>query len=216
MRTFVVPAVTLVLVGCSAGPSPDASPQAASPPPAPAASQVVSGAPDTAGSVPGLPDSPYIFRFRQTEPGSSAFNYRDRDLSFYFRPSPTALFFHVQNLQGRPVIIDWDHSQFIDVNERTYKIAHSTTRWRDRYSPLATTQVSPQQDYSDFMFPVDYLMDPGATSDPDAQPHLPLIPLDGSAPTYSGKTFGVDLVFMVEDRPRTYSFRYEVLSVIPR
>ena len=43
-----------------------------------------------------------------------------------------------------------------------------------------------------------------------------LLPEDSSAPTYAGKTFGVDLVFMVENQPRTYSFRFQVQNVIPR
>jgi len=213
-----MPAALLAIAGCSAGP-PAGGAAPPSPPPAappPSGEQVVSGAPDTAGSVPGSPGAMYVFRFRQTEPGSSAFNYRDRDLSFYFRPSPTALYFRVENLQGRPVVIDWDDSRFFDVNDRTYKVAHSTTRWRDRYSPLATTQVAPHLEYGDFVFPVDYLLDPGANAGADEQPHLPLIPEDSSAPTYSGRSFGVDLVFMVEDRQRTYSFRYQVASVIPR
>jgi hypothetical protein len=212
---LVLVAGFLALAGCSASPAPES----AQPPPSAGPSQpsqVVSGAPDTMGSIPGSTNSPYVFRFKQIEPSSAQFNFRDRDLSFYFRPSPTALYFRVENLQGRPVTIQWDDCRFYDVNGRSGKVAHSTTRWKDRYSPLVLTQVPGQQQYGDYTFPIEYLLDPGTAGGGEEQPHLPLIPEDSSAPTYSGRTFGVDLAFMVEDRPRTYSFRFQIESVIPR
>jgi hypothetical protein len=204
-----------MLAGCAPAPGPQSSP----PPPSPSATEshaIVSGAPDTAGSVPTSKDAKYIYRFKQSSPGSAAFNFRDRDVSFYFRPGPSALYFKVENLQGRPVWIDWDHSNFIDPNGRSGKVAHGTTRWQNRLSPPAMTQVPGQQQYGDYVFPMDYLVDPGAVTSDEAQPHLPLLPDDTSAPSYSGREFGVDLVFMIEDKPRTYSFRYQVVSVIPR
>ena len=203
------------LAGCSSSPPPEG----AAPPPAPlashaAATDVVSGAPDTAGAIPGSANSLYMFRFKQTDPASALFNFKDRDLSFYFRPSPSALYFRVENLQGRSVQIDWDHSVFYDVDGRTTKPAHGNTRWKDRFAPLTYTQIGGQQQFGDYMFPMDYLVDPGASA--DAQPHLPLVPEDASAPTYSGRTFGVDLVFLIEDRPHMYPFRFQIVSAIPR
>jgi hypothetical protein len=215
MRTptaFIVLVAAAVLAGCSSSPVPEGAP--APPAPRAAASDVVSGAPDTAVAVPGSDNALYTFRFKQTDPASALFNHRDRDLSFYFRPSPTALYFRVENLQGRPVQIDWDHSTFYDVNGRASKPAHGNTRWKDRFAPLVYTQVGGQQQFGDYVFPMDYLVDPGASG--DEQPHLPIVPEDASAPTYSGRTFGVDLVFVIEDRPRTYAFRFQVASVIPR
>ncbi len=211
---FLLGALAACLAGCSAGPGPQSAP-----PPraqAPVSSQYVSGAPDTTGSVPGSANAQYVFRFKQTEPASATFNFRDRELSFYFRPSPTALYFRVENLQGRPVTINWDDSQFLDVNGRMGKIAHGNTRWADRYSTQAIAQIGGLQQYGDYVFPLDYLVDPGGSGGPDAQPHLPIVPEDASAPTYSGRTFGVDLSMMVLDHPRSYSFRFQVASVIPR
>ena len=204
-----------MLAGCSSAPGP----QSSTPPPTPAATAprtVVSGAPDTAGSVPTSRDAKYIYRFKQTAPGSTTFTFRDRDVSFYFRPGPAALYFKVENLQGRPVWIDWDHSTFTDPNGRAGKVAHSTTRWKDRLGSQAMSQVPGQQQYGDYVFPMDYLVDPGAATSDEEQPHQPLLPDDTSAPSFSGRQFGVDLVFMIEDKPRTYSFRYEVVSVMPR
>ena len=75
--------------------------------PASRAANSVSSAGDSVGAVPGSADAMFVYRFRQTEPASSGtFSYRDRDLSFSFRPSPNALYFGVENLQGRPVPID--------------------------------------------------------------------------------------------------------------
>jgi hypothetical protein len=211
---LVACAASIALAGCSAAPGPESL---VPPPSTPVdVTQVVSGAPDSMGSVPGNSNSMYMFRFKQTEPSSSMFNFRDRDLSFYFRPAPASLYFRVENLQGRPVSIQWDESRFFDVNGRDGKVAHSSTRWKDRFSPLVMTQVQGRQQYGDYVFPMDYLVDPGAATGEDDQPHLPLVPEDSSAPTYSGRTFGVDLVFLVEDRPRTYRFRFQIQSVIPR
>lgn len=204
-------ACAALVAGCSSAPAPEHTPAPAAPA---VRTTIVSGAPDTAGSIPGSPNALYTFRFKQTDPASDRFTYRDRDLSFYFRPSPSALYFKVENLQGRPVWINWDRSTFTDVNGRTGKVAHNTTRWRDRYNSQANVSVQGQQTYSDYVFPIEYLIDPGASA--DEQPHLPIVPEDVSAPTYSGRTFNVDLEMIVEDRPRTYSFHFTIVSVIPR
>ena len=160
----------------------------------------------------GAPPPLYDLRFIQTLPSSGAFNFRDRDLSFYFRPTSAVLVMQVENLQDRPVWIDWDRSVFRDPLGRTGKLAHSITLWKDRFSTQAQTQIYGLKNYSDYMFPMDYLLDP--TGSP-VQLHRPLIPLDASAPQYSGREFGVDLVFMIEQQPRNYSFRFKVASVIP-
>jgi hypothetical protein len=167
------------------------------------------------GSIPGSPGAMFVFKFRMTgPPGGSSFAYRDRDVSFAFRPSPNALYFSVENLQGRPVMIDWDKSTFYDATGRSTRVGHSTTRWNDRYSPEAQTQVNGGQRYSDYVFARDDLLDPGGT--PDTQLRRPLLPEDTSAPTYVDKTFGVDLVFVIEGQPRTYPVRFVVSAAIPK
>ncbi len=205
----------VMLAGCGSAPEPgSAAPPPAAAPERPASSSVTTAA-DTVGSIPGSVDALFVYRFRQTEPANSGtFSYRDRDLTFSFRPSPNALYFAVENLQGRPVQIDWDRSVFHDPNGVSAKAAHSSTRWRDRFSTQALTQVVSQQRYSDYVFSIDDLLDPGAT--PETQLRRPLLPEDTSAPTYTGKSFGVDLFFLVEGQPRTYAFRFQVQSVIPR
>jgi hypothetical protein len=209
-------ALLIVLAGCGSGPDPASAP----PPPAPTGgghgpSTAVTQAPDTVGSIPGSANALFVYRFKQLEPpATGTFSYRDRDLSFSFRPSPNALYLGVENLQGRPVQIDWDRSTFHHPDGQSAKVAHSTTRWRDRFSNQALTQVMPQQRYTDYVFSIEDLLDPGAT--PDTQLRRPLLPEDSSAPTYSGKTFGVDLLFLIEGQPRTYTVRFEVASVIPR
>lgn len=208
----LVAALAVALGGCGVAPEPEGAPAPPSPPEP--TSQIVSGSADSVGAVPGSANSMYMFRFRQLEPPGQ-FNFRDRELSFYLRPSPTALYFKVENLQGRPVDILWDESTFEDVNGRIGKVAHSTTRWRDRYSPLVRTTVPGQSQYGDYTFPIDYLVDPGTATNDD-QPHQPLVPEDSSAPTYSGRSFALTLSMRVEDRPRTYTFRFQIQSVIPR
>ncbi len=207
--------IVVMLVGCGSAPQPNGAP---APPTAPAersASTAVSHAADTVGSIPGSADAKFVYRFRQTDPAASGtFSYRDRDLSFSFRPSPNVLYFGVENLQGRPVQIDWDRSVFLNPDGQTAKVAHSSTRWRDRFSTQAFTQVLPQQRYTDYVFSIDDLLDPGAS--PDTQLRRPLLPEDSSAPAYADKSFGVDLLFLVEGQPRTYTFRFQVVSVIPR
>lgn len=221
MRSALVALAAVVVLGSSAGCG--SAPGVESAPPPPAApvegsvpSNAVTSASDSVGAVPGSADASFVYRFRQTEPSGSSgtFAYRDRDLSFSFRPSPNALYFQVENLQGRAVQLDWDRSVFYDTQERSAKAGHSTTRWRDRFSVQTYTLIPPQQRYSDYVFSIDDLLDPGA--DPDTQLRRPLLPEDSSAPTYSGRTFGVDLVFLIENQPRTYPFRFQVQSVIPR
>jgi len=193
--------------GAAATAPPARPPLETSPPPVPGPLE---------GAVAGLggdaPPALYDLRFIQTLPSSGAFNFRDRDLSFYFRPTSAVLVMQVENLQDRPVWIDWDRSVFRDAVGRTSKVAHSTTLWKDRFSVQAQTQIYGLKNYSDYMFPMDYLLDPAGSA---VQLHRPLIPVDASAPQYSGREFGVDLVFMIEQQPRNYSFRFKVASVIP-
>ena len=210
-----VVAFAIVAAGCGSAPSPGS----AQPPPAPPApmneGEYTATAHDSTGSIPGEATAAFVYRFRQTEPASgSAFSFRDRDLTFSFRPSPNALFFTVENLQGRPVQIDWDRSVFVEPNGRAGKVGHNTTRWRDRFTSQPFSQVLPQQRFSDYVFAIDDLIDPGAN--PETQLRRKLLPEDSSALTYAGRTFGVDLVFTVENQPRTYTFRFQVQSVIPR
>jgi hypothetical protein len=210
LRRFAPAFAGLLLAGCMSS-SPSLVPPPQAPPP------VVLGAPDTAGmGVVGSANALYTYKFRQIEPGGE-FNYRDRDLTFYFRPTPSALYFRIENLQGRPVWIDWDQSKFVDVHGRTGKIAHSTTRWRERFGQQAQTQIPGQVQYSDYAFAMEDLVDPGSVEGAEEiQPHRPILPEDQSAPNFQGRTFGMDLEFLVEDRPRSYRFRFEVASVIPR
>jgi hypothetical protein len=205
--------LTAALVyGCASSPASHGGPPPGAPP-APATS-LPQGLPP--GAVVGTTAEPaqaaFDIRFAMTLPSSSRFNFKDRDLSFYFRPTPEVLNMQVENLQASPVWIDWDRSVFRDIVGRTFKVAHSTTRWGDRYSVQAPTQILSLQNFSDYMVPMDYLLDPAGA---DYQLHRPIVPTDNSAPQYSSLEFGVDLVFLVQDQPRNYSFRFKVASVIP-
>ncbi|HYM80722.1 MAG TPA: hypothetical protein VEY91_04825 [Candidatus Limnocylindria bacterium] len=208
----LVLAATLVLVfaGCSSAPAPQTSPP---PPPQAGTTRIVSGAGDSVGSIPGDPSAPFRYRFRQIAPASDRFTFQDRELSFYFKPTPDALHFQVENRQDRPVWIDWDRSTFYDPNGNSSKVAHGTTRWPDRFQVQPSTQIPGLQRYGDYLLPIDYLVDPAGSQQ---QLHVPLLPQDSTSPQYSDREFGVDLVFLVEDRPRTYTFRFKVASVIPR
>lgn len=199
-----------LLAGCSSGPAPEP----AEPPPSDAGlSRVVAGAEDSVAAVPGSADAVYRYRFRQVDPASDRFTFQDRELSFYFRPTPDALHFQVENRQDRPVWIVWDRSTFTDPNGDTGKIAHSSTRWEDRFKGDPDTQIPGLGRYGDYVIPHNYLVDPGGS---DQQLHRPLFPEDHTAAQFADRVFGVDLAFTVEERPVTYSFRFRVASVIPR
>jgi hypothetical protein len=221
MRRTLIAALVLAAAsgvsGCSSAPAPGspASPPISQTIPERRASTAVSQAADSVGAIPGSANALFVYKFRMTDPPSgTGFSWKDRDLSFSFRPSPNALYFGVENIQGRPVQIDWDRSEFREPSERMARVGHSTTRWRDRFSSQAMTTVNPGQRYSDYVFSIDDLLDPG--NSPETQLRRPLLPEDSSAPTYANMLFGVDLVFIVEGKPRTYAFRFQVDSVIPR
>lgn len=207
----------VALAGCSASAPSDAPPAPPAPPPSASEQTIgdtryVSGSADSVGSIPGSAGALYYYRFRQIEPGSDRFVYQDRDLSFHFRPTPDVLFFQIENRTDRPVWIDWDRCVFYDPVGNTGKTAHGSTVWRDRYSAQAPTQILGLQRFGDFVYPMDYLLDPGGG---DQQLHRALLPEDESATQYSGRDFGVDLVMRVAEQPRTYTFRFRVVSVIP-
>jgi hypothetical protein len=199
------------LLGCSSSPTPET----AEPPPSPdpGLSRIVSGAEDSVAAIPGSEDALYRYRFRQVDPASDRFTFQDRELSFYFKPTPDALHFQVENRQDRPVWIVWDRSTFTDPNGATGKISHGSTRWVDRFKVQPDTQIPGLGRYGDYVLPLDYLLDPAGS---DEQLHRPLFPEDHTAIQYADRTFGVDLVMTVEERPVTYSFRFRVASVIAR
>lgn len=212
LRGAATAALIVLNLGCGSGPAPETL----APPPAPdpGLSHVVVGASDSVGAIPGSPDALFYYRFRQIDPASERFTFQDRELSFYFKPTPDALHFQVENRQDRPVWIVWERSTFLDPYGATGKVAHSTTRWDDRFKVQPDTQVPGLQRYTgDYLLPLDYLFDPAGSSE---QTHRPLFPEDQRAPQNADKIFGVDLTFLIEERPRTYSFRFRVASVIAR
>ncbi|HKQ57482.1 MAG TPA: hypothetical protein VJY35_06410 [Candidatus Eisenbacteria bacterium] len=211
MRLAATTVVALVLGACAGGPSPET----AEPPPAPdpGLERVIVGSGDSVGAIPGTPGAMFRYRFRQVDPASDLFTFQDRELSFYFRPTPDALHFQVENRQDRPVWIVWERSTFSDPNGGVSKVAHNDTRWDDRFKNQNDTQIPGLQRYTgDYLLPLDYLLDPAGSFQ---QPHKPLFPEDQRAPQYEDRVFGVDLTFLVEERPRTYSFRFRVASVTP-
>lgn len=214
-RVRFLAALAVAIGGCTAGaPPPEGPPPpGAAAPAATAPEPIVSGSADSVSVLPGSPGALYRYRFRQVDPPSERFQYQDRELSFYMRPTPAAIHFQVENRQDRPVSIDWDRSRFVDPYERMGPIAHATTRWRERYSAQAPTVIPGLQRHSDYVFPVEYLVDPGAT---DEQLHRMLFPEDSSAPQYNDRYFGMNLVFIIEGQPRTYPFRFRVASILPR
>lgn len=210
-RRLGAAALVSLLAGCSSGPAPET----VAPPPEPETglSRVTVGSEDSTGAIPGAADALYYYRFRQVEPASDRFTFQDREISFYFRPTPDALHFQIENRQDRPVWIQWDRSTFTDPNGGTGKVAHGTTAWGDRFKAQADTQIPGLQRYSDYLLPLDYLLDPAGSNE---QLHRPLLPEDHTATQYSDRFFGVELAFLVEGRPRVYPFRFRVASVIPR
>jgi hypothetical protein len=176
-------------------------------------SGVVAGASDSVGSIPGSAGALYRYRFRQVEPPSDRFTFQDRELNFYFRPSPDALHFQIENRQDRPVEIDWDRCQITDPWGKTESVAHGSTRWDNRFSTQAPTTVLGLQRFGDYVFPMSYLVDPAGSTE---QLHRPLFPEDTSAPQYTDKEVAISLVIRVEGQPRNYGFRFRAASVIPR
>lgn len=174
---------------------------------------IVSGAADSVAPHPGSPGALYRYRFKQVAPSSDRFTFQDRELSFYFRPTPAALFMQVENRQDRPTWIDWERSTFEGPLGHVGKVAHATTRFADRFRPQTQTQIPGLQRYSDYLFPIDYLVE---SANPDEQLHRPLLPEDHAAPQYQDRQFAVNLTFLIEGQPRNYTFRYEVASVLPK
>ena len=208
--------IAAAIGGCSSSPPPHGASVPANPPPQGALADpqhLVVGGADSVGSIPGSPGAQYVYVFRQIDPANDRFVFQDRDLSFYFRPSPTVLHFQVENRQDRPVWIDWDRSVFLDAFGGAKRLANADTRWPQRLQPQAPTQIIGLQRYSNYVFPIDNLVDPGAS---DEQLHRPLFPEDQSAPQYTDREFGTTLQFRVQDRLQPYTFRFKVRSVLKR
>jgi hypothetical protein len=220
MRTspFALPALVVLLAsavaGCSSGPAPEtpAAPPAARDTTSMGFGRIMSGSSDSVGAVPGSADALYRYRFRLVDPASDRFTFQDRELSFYFRPTPDALFFQVENRTDKPVWLDWDRCTFTDPLGTSGRAAHSTTTLRERYGTQASTQILGLQRYGDYLFPIDYLIEQAATDQPV---HRALFPEDENAPQYSGREFGTEMTFRIDGQPRTYAFHFRVMSVIP-
>jgi hypothetical protein len=217
------------LAGCSSSPEPEAAAtppaaeadQAQPPPPMPHPSsatgegftRIVVGSGDSVSALPGTAGALYKYHFRMTQPAGERFTYQDRDLSFYFRPGPASIYFQVENRQNRPVTIDWDRSVFYGPTGQQSTLAHSTTRWEDRYSTQSPTIVSGLQRYGDYVFGVSYLVDPAGSGQ---QLHRAMFPEDEQASQFTGRSYGMDLMFLIDDKPRPYAVRFRVESVIPQ
>jgi hypothetical protein len=124
---------------------------------------LVTGGQDSTSSAPGSAAALYKYRFEMTMPGGAGFTFQDRDLSFYLRPAPDALYFQVENRTDRPVWIDWDRSAFYRDTKRD-QVAHATTRYADRFNVQPATQIAGLQRYSDYLLPMEFLADPGTSN----------------------------------------------------
>ena len=60
----------------------------------------------------------------------------------------------------------------------------------DRFRPQSNTQIPGLQRYSDYLFPIEYLVDPGSSGE---QLHRPLLPEDHAAPQYQDRQFAVGI-----------------------
>jgi len=198
----------IIVMGCAAGEAPTpASPPAAGPAIGPSE---VTGAPDSVAGT--TVEGAYRYKFRMIDPPSDRFNFRDRVFDFYFRPAPDALHFQIENRQGFPITIEWDRCQFYDFSGGYQPAIHDGITWENRFRTPAPTTIQGGQRYSDYVFPLDLMLDPGGTG---GQLHKPLIPQDSSAPHYIDRPYGVDLVFRFDDKLNTYSFRFKLVSVLP-
>lgn len=210
VATFVFFAL---VAGCSSSPPPET----AAPPPASSIASgpapIIAGGADSVGSLPGSADALFRYRFKQVDPPSDRFTYQDRDLNFYFKPSPDAIHFQIENRQDRPFEIDWERSSITDPWGKTEKIAHNATRWSDRFGTQGSTTVAGLQRYGDYAFPMSYLVDPAGSSE---QLHRPVFPEDSGAPQYTDKEVSVTLMLRIEGQPRPYYFRFRAASIIPR
>ena len=72
------------VLGCAAGSAVETPGQ----PPDAGLTRVVAGASDSVSVIPGSPDALYLYRFRQVDPASDRFVFQDREVSFYFKPTP--------------------------------------------------------------------------------------------------------------------------------
>src|SRR5262245_22112713 len=201
----------IIVMGCAAGeaPTPTAPPAAR---PAIGPSEVL-GAPDSvAGTTGDTVEGAYRYKFRMVDPPSDRFNFRDRVFDFYFRPATDALHFQIENRQGFPITIEWDRCQFYDFSGNYQPAIHEGITWENRFRTPPPTTIQAGQRYSDYVFPLDLMLDPGGTG---GQLHKPLIPQDSSAPHYIDRPYGVDLVFRFDDKLNTYSFRFKLVSVLP-
>jgi hypothetical protein len=214
IRLAVIATVITLTAGCAAGPgsAPPSTSQLPSVDTETGYTGIVSGAADSVGWQTQSASAAYRYRFRQIQPGGSGFTYRDRELSFYFRPSTDALHFQVENLTDQPIWIDWDRSTFYIPQGSSDRVAHSTTRWEDRNSAQAPTQIPGLQRFGDYTIPMTYLLDPAGS---DEQLHRRLLPENDSALHYADAEFGVDLVFLISNVPRNYTFRFKVANIIP-
>jgi hypothetical protein len=209
----------VALAGCASTPGPEVAQPASGglqPDPQTGYTRIVGGASDSVGWTFGSSEAgKYRYTFRQTGPaGGGNFTYRDRDLTFSFRPSTDALHFEVENLKEVPVWIDWDRSTFFDpISQSLVPLAHRDTRWADRFASQAPTQIPGFQRYGDYLFPKQSLLDPAGSTE---QLRRRFLPVDDAAQHFVDREFGADLVFRIESRDVTYPIRFRVRSVVPQ
>jgi len=177
-------------------------------------------APDTGEVAPGDTSadatteslaSGWKYRFDMTAPQNEKFGVTDRNFYLYFRPDTAAVKFQVQNRRGVAARILWDECTFTDTDGHTSRALHRGIPYDRRDAPQAPTWVQPNQTYSDFLVPVELLLDPSAATGGQMRE---LLPTDVRARSLVGKVFGCRLVieYVNDNLKTTYDCQFKILS----
>ncbi|MBI2880546.1 MAG: hypothetical protein HYY21_03100 [Candidatus Tectomicrobia bacterium] len=171
----------------------------------------------------------YTYRLAMAEPvQADAHAYEDESIFIRFQFYETEIAFHLRNKTNRLLTILWDDSRYVTETGAAKRVFHKEIRVRNRYRPqppsviparaVLDDHVVPSDNISEGFFRVEYLpllpvwdypdefylLGGRAAADRSAERRR------ATAASLEGRTIGLDLAMEVNEKVKTYRFRFRV------
>ncbi len=171
----------------------------------------------------------YSYELTMTQPAqSTGHSYEDDAVAIRFRFFETEIAFNLRNKTNRLLTVFWDESRYVTETGAAKRVFHKGIRVRNRFKPQPPTVIPARADLDDHVVPSDNVL--GGIIRSELIPILPVWDYEDEyyfpggntsadraaerrraiAASLDGRPIGLDLAMEVNEKKKTYRFRFLV------